>query len=347
MFSLVKNRVMTTRELLFAEVKPDDDVYDKLFGSCFIAAAVEQEIVDNRKRWGLYLDDAPMVVFGEREKTDLGLHPDTPTIKQMRDLGSVEIGRENIPYGNFSLVSGGAIVFYDGKILCLKRDKYAIQDPGILTTPAGRMSEWLSTMSSLELAEEMIIVLKHNKSGKLLVLAGYRDGHNQLNENDILVKKMKQIAKMSEFYSERAMSEAKILDNLTSINDIMTINLDKFICQNMLDERADQVFTFDGYRIKDQCSGYVFFDVKNNTLEYREIFDFTLPGFSLYAIIPGEYFMPNPELKVVNDTQILSKDELVLGVRDQSIKVVPTLRAYLSGLEANKVLNFFDRRSTL
>lgn len=347
MLSFTKDRVMTTRELLYSEMKPDDVGYDKVYGSCYITASIEEEIVGNQSRWGLYLDEAPMVVLGEKEKVDLELHPDTPTIKQMRELGSIQIGRDKLRYGNFSLVSGGAIVFYEGKILCLQRDKYAKQDPGILTTPAGRMSEWLSTMSSLELAEEMIIVLKHNKSGKLRILAGYRNGCGQLSENDILVLKQRQIARMLEFYSEREMDEARILEKLRGIDDITTVNLDKFICQNMLNEKAHQVWTFDNYQIQDQCSGYVFFDKKNNTLEYREVFDLTLPGFSLYAIMPGEYFMPNPELKVVNDTQILGKDDLILGVRNGSISVVPTLRAYLSGLEENRVLNFFDRRSTL
>ena len=111
MLSFAKDRVMTTRELLYSEMKPDDVGYDKVYGSCYITASIEEEIVGNQSRWGLYLDEAPMVVLGEKEKVDLELHPDTPTIKQMRELGSIEIGRDKLRYGNFSLVSGGGYCF--------------------------------------------------------------------------------------------------------------------------------------------------------------------------------------------------------------------------------------------
>ena len=339
MFSLVKDRVMTTKELLYAEIKSDDSAYDKLFGSCFVTGAVEEIVVDGQKRWGLNLDGAPLVALKEATKSELGLHSETPTVDEMRALGKVDIGRGKMRYGNFSLVSGGAIVYYDGKLLCLKRDAFARADPNCLTTPAGRMSEWLSTMSSLELAEELIIVVKHEKSGKLLTLGGYREGLSQMSESDILVLKQRQIARMLEFMSESGRSEvAAVLDKVGRIDDILLINLNKFASQNMVNERADQVFTFDNYQIKDQCSGFIFFDKKNNTLEFREVFDLTLPGFLLHSILPGEYFQ-TPTGKVINDTQILGKDEFLGG-----IEVVPTLRAYLEGLRADKVINFFGKK---
>jgi len=227
----------------------------------------------------------------------------------------------------------------------LQRDEFAKADPSHLTTPAGRMSEWLSTMSVLELAEEMIIVVKNSKTGKLLVLGGYRDGVQQLSESDILVLKQKQIVRMFDFYSEMGAEAANVLDQVKGVNDIIPINLNQFICQNMVNEKADEVFTFDNYRPVDHCSGFVFFDEKNNTLEFREVFDLTLPGFSLEAIFPGEYFQVSPTKKVVNDTKILSRDEIISGLRTGSIKAVPTLKAYLEGLEADSVLNFFNKKS--
>jgi hypothetical protein len=206
------------------------------------------------------------------------------------------------------------------------------------------MSEWLSTMSSLELAEELIIVVKHNATGKLLTLGGYREGRGHLSESDILVLKQKQVTRMLDYYSSvGAEHETGILSQIGGINDIVPINLNQFVCGNMTDERADQVFTFQNYQVKDHCSGYVYFDKANNTLEYREVFDLTLPGLSLYAIIPGEYFEINPTTKVVNDTQILTRSELLSGLRSKKIDFVPTLKAYVAGVEANKVLNFFQK----
>jgi len=341
-FNIDRTRVMTTKELLYSEVRPNDPSYDKLYGSSFIAGAVEEAMVNGQKRWGLNLDGAPLVVLKESMKSELGLHPETPTVDDMRKLGSVEIGRERMPYGNFSLVSGGAIVYYDDKLLCLKRDTFAKQDPNCLTTPAGRMSEWLSTMSALELAEEMIIVVKHDKTGKLMTLGCYREGLNQMSESDVLVLKQRQIARMLEFMSENGRSEAAVLDQVRGIDDILLINLNQFASQNMINEKADQVFMFDNYQIKDQCSGFVFFDKRNNTLEFREVFDLTLPGFSLHSIMPGEYFQ-TPTGKVVNDTQILGKEELLAGLKDGSVGAVPTLKAYLEGLRTDQVINFFGK----
>jgi hypothetical protein len=339
LFRVESDRVMLTRELLNAEVSANDPTYDKLFGSCYIAAAVESSVVGQQKRWGLHIDEAPIVAFKDKTKMELGLHSDTPTVDQMRDLGLVDIGRENLPYGRFSLVSGGTIIYYDNKLLCLRRDMFAKQDPGLLTTPAGRMSEWLSTMSVLELAEEMIIILRHEATGKLVTIGGYRQSRRQLSENDVLVKKLKQIGKMYEFYNEKESSlELKILKEIKGIDDIMPVDLDQFVCRNTLNEKSDLVFTFDRYKTVDQCSGFVFFDKKNNTLEYREVFDLTLPGFSLYAIMPGEYFQTN-QGKVANDTQILSRNELMGGAKNN---MVPTLRAYVSGLESGSVVNFFS-----
>jgi len=337
---------MTTKELLYSEMKPGDSVYDKVFGSCFITGAVSKAIIKGQKRWGLNLDKAPLVVFKEQMKGELGLHPDTPTIDEMRDLGKVDIGRESMRYGNFSLVSGGAIVYYDNKLLCLKRDAFARADPNCLTTPAGRMSEWLSTMSALELAEELIIVLKHNKTGKLMTLGCHREGLNQLSESDILVLKQKQIAKMLEFMSENRRSEAAVLEQVKGLGDILLIDLNRFVSQNMINDRADQVFMFDDYQIKDQCSGFVFFDKRNNTLEFREVFDLTLPGFSLHSIIPGEYFQ-TPTGKVINDTQILGRDELLTGIKNGNVHAVATLSAYLKMLETDEVVHFFDRAEGL
>ena len=338
MFRIESDRVMLTRELLNVEVSPIDPTYDKLFGSCYISAAVNLSDLGQQKRWGLTLDEAPIVAFKDKTKSELGLHPNTPTVDQMRDLGLVDIGRDNLPYGRFSLVSGGAIIYYDNKLLCLRRDNFARQDPGLLTTPAGRMSEWLSTMSALEMAEEMIIVLRHDATNKLVTIGGYRQSRRQLSENDVLVKKIKQIEKMRDFYSEKGSSEElRILDQIKGIDDIMPVNLDQLVCNNTLNEITDLVFTFDQYRIIDQCSGYVFFDKKNNTLEYREVFDLTLPGYSLYAIMPGEYFQTG-QGKVANDTQILSRAELT---NMDKMNMVPTLRVYVSGLESGSVVNFF------
>lgn len=342
-FNVDTTRVMTTKELLYANVRSGDPVYDKIFASSFITGAVEEVVVNGQKRWALNLDGAPIVVLKEKMKSELGLHPDTPTVDSMRALGAMDIGRGSVPYGNYSLVSGGAIIYYDNKLLCLKRDRFAPADPNCLTTPAGRMSEWLSTMSALELAEEIIIVVKHNKTGKLMTIGGYREGMVQLGESDILVQKQRQISKMLEFMSEKSREEAKVLEQIKGIDDILMINLNKFATSNMVNEKADQVFTFDNYQIKDQCSGFVFFDKKSNTLEFREVFDLTLPGFSLHSIMPGEYFQPNPTTKVINDTQILSKEELLLGLKDGSVGAVPTLKAYLEGLKTDQVINFFGK----
>lgn len=348
MFRIDGDRVMTTKDLLYSDVNQKDPTYDKFFGSSsFIAAAIEGVSTEGgQTRWGLNLDGAPMVVLNDELKSEFGLHPDTPTIKQMRSLGKVDIGREAMPYGKFSLVSGGAIIYYGGDILCLRRDKFAPVDPSCLTTPAGRMSEWLSIMSALELAEEIIIVVRRNSDGKLMTLGGYRDGVRQLSESDILVLKQRQIARMLEYFSDKGTNEADVLSQIRGVDDIIPIDLDQFICRNMVDERADQVFTFDKGRIKDVCSGFALYDKRNNTLEFRQVFDLTLPGFTLYCIIPGEYFQVNPTTRVVNDTQILSKDELFSGMKDGSIKAVPTLKAYFDKIsESGRALSFFSRKS--
>ncbi|MDD4937937.1 MAG: hypothetical protein PHX34_02880 [Candidatus Shapirobacteria bacterium] len=339
---LPKDRVMFSEELLRDPLNRDDPAYDKIYTTFYVAGMVDEvTTVDGQNRYTLDLTESPIVVINEKERINLELHPDTPLLNYMRGLGKMGKERKFAKWGNYTLVSGGAIVYFGGKLLCLVRDDQANVDAGCLTSPAGRMDQWLSTLSGIELLEEMNILVR-SRRGELLLLAPFGSG---IPRDTSILRKLESLEEVKSYFSEKGKTEELELLKKIGPKTILTQDLDQYGINNFHDLRSDQVRTVVNYKTVDFCNGLAYLDKENNTFEFRQVFDLTEPGMELVAVIPGEVYKfgpPNDVKKVMNETAILSHQELSAMIKNGTVKAVPTIKYYLERLSSNSAIEYFE-----
>ena len=333
-----QDRVMTSAEFLRKGITREVDGYDKTFTTFFVAAMVRRNpMTEGKNRITLDLSESPIVVQNEDWRSRLKLHPNTPTVDYMRGLGSLP-ERDKAMYGDYSLVSGGSIVFWniDGTqhLLGLTRDQYANADKGLITTPAGRMDCWPSEVSAVELLEEMGIIVFFEGKYRLLV-----QHNSKLSREKAELAKWKQLVALKDHLRLTGeVDELKLLEEISGPTDFLFQNLDEVGVNNFNDVRVHQLRTVYNHQLMDFCNGFVHLDLPTNTLEYREVYNLTMDGARFERIIPWEVY--GPIGKGIRNTPCLLKEAELLGLA-RSGKTVATLSGYAEEVANNTAINFF------
>lgn len=227
-----------------------DEIIDKVYLCC--------EISPTPQGWRVDLcSEDPVVWLNDSFKEKYGTSADY-TVKQLQK-------REG---DNKSLLSAGAFLFYDGKLVVLKRDERAPSYAGALTEPAGRCAELPLTTVLKELNEELL-------AQDLSTV--YAFIHSIDMEEPLYHIRVQQLAakNMLDFN----VGPAYLKPVKTKTSNIVEVYLDGVFCQRILG-----------------CSAFI---DKDNTLEVRQAFTLVEP--IRLSFLDGEPYSRGVEILALNN----------------------------------------------
>jgi hypothetical protein len=220
-----------------------------------------------------------------------------------------------------ALFSGGSFIWIKEreirKLFLFKRDDDAPTDAGLMTGPAGRCAEILSSTIMEETNEEIIIVKASDGSDDYKLLGFYRNEADK--EKIIQIKSFQLVAKINGLLAKGKTCDVDILKSIRIPEDIVFLPIEA--CKNQDIKTETVITTVDGEEVDRVENCIVFFDQVNHTLEVRRILEVVIPeGERLITVIDGENFGPNSgrEVTCFNSLEEVPRD-----------KAVPTLDYYL------------------
>lgn len=208
---------LTTKNVL--ESSYPRDCEDKVYLIC--------EVMENPQGWDVHLfSQDPVVWLNAQYKENFGNHSDY-LVSELSKGDSK----------NKTLLSGGALVFYENRLVLLERDQKAPFYAGYVNEACGRCAEFPQTTIFKELAEELGVRI----SGHL----AHFDSPQDVNQ-----------------VSRRCVSpEAKLSPVRITLNN------------NKLQISPNKVSIYLDFELVQSIEGVSYFDRKNNVLEVRQIFE--------------------------------------------------------------------------
>jgi hypothetical protein len=290
-------------DLIECPLKFNEPGHDKVYIAGWVSFVDGYWIIEIRK----HIPKA--VVF--RQKVNEELNVNCPTVEQVR--------KKHFEVGEISLISAGSFIWVVekgvAKLFLLQRDLSAETDVGLLTGPAGRCDRKVSETITKETNEEFLIVVKTEQNGVEIyrLLCFYR----QEKDKKVMAKlKLRQKEAKQKFLTEQGrLAEARILEQIKSVQDIDFINIEAL---KVGVDKWHRIVTFvDDKKVDEVISSIAFFDRVNNTLEIRDVLKLSpTDEWEVALIIDGESF--NREVLSFN-----SLDEVPRHL------AVPTLKHYL------------------
>lgn len=207
----------TTKDVL--ERNYPSECEDKLYLVC--------EIFTTEQGWDVHLfRQDPVLWLNAKYKENFGCPADFVVSELSKDSSNYK-----------SLLSAGALLYYEGKLVLLKRDAGAPSYAGFLNEPCGRCSELPQTTVFKELSEELGVTLKGR--------AAYFQADTDIN----------QVSKNCHQNSTELIPVKLMMNNekLGIPLNIVNIYLD--------------------FQLVQSIEGVSYFDRKNNVLEIRQIFE--------------------------------------------------------------------------